>query len=190
MTVAFRGTPIVWDKDSDLVTATIIGLSFSRPPSLEQFLSIGSNIMDAHQAMNWVVGDLLVYGEDLFGEQVVSQLLDEVSIDVQLAAITTCRAIPQIHRRADVPYSHHRLVTKYDSEERGDLLQTAARERLTLNDFRTYLKVHDAYQRGEEVQEVVQHKTDLQACIGLAEEMEGKTWTSSHTASLRFWLGL
>ena len=174
---------------SDVVGVDRTGLTFTQDLSPAEWMDVGNQILDAAQGINWAVGDILVYGEDHHGREIASQLYDAFSQDVIEAAIYTCRAIPKVHRRSDVPYSHHRYCTKYDAELRGELLAICADRQFTIDEWRAFLKAYDAKAKGEEPPEP-KPKCDPRAVLSLLESVIDQPLKRETVEACRFWLGL
>lgn len=165
------------------------GVMFDKPLSTQEWYEASDTILSIAEASAWWVGDTLVYGEDHYGSEVSSQLYDAFSMDFIAAAMTTARAIPKHERRADVPYTHHRYVTKYSSEERAKHLLECAEQQFTVEAFRAYLTAYDAEAKGIEPP-APKGKADTQAALELCRTKEGSVWTPEDTQAIRFWLAL
>ena len=86
-------------------------------------------------------------------------------------------------RHPQVPFSHHRLVTKFHHKDRAELLQACADSQFSLDQFRAYI----AEWQGKEPPVKVQ--TDSEAILSLCGTKEGKVWDREDTNAVRFWLG-
>lgn len=89
----------------------------------------------------WITGDLMVYGEDNFGEE-ASQAIDPVAYDPKTLAnrMNVCRAIPASRRRANLTFSHHAEVYKLEYNQQEELLDLAIADQLSVSELRKIAK--------------------------------------------------
>lgn len=71
----------------------------------------------------WIVGDLLAYGEDHFGER-AAQVFDEFGLASETISnyVNVARAIPRTRRRKTLPFSIHAEVAALPEREQEEWL--------------------------------------------------------------------
>ena len=98
-------------------------------PTFEDWQATWNHLKIIDKATPWIIGDLLVYGEDAYGEQVSQEL--EASEEDDHSRFTpgsikqyryVSRQWPQISR-LNLPWSYHQAVASLPMEQRLALLQ-------------------------------------------------------------------
>ena len=114
---------------SGSITLGLDGLRCEGVPTLEEFARIGGMLHQAHQMLNWWVGDWFNAGESYHGEA-FAQLLDHTGMDP--ATVTqyawVARQVPHDRRVPSLSFSHHREVADLSPQEQGAWLVTAEAE--------------------------------------------------------------
>lgn len=112
-----------------VVTETSLKLSNPRDLTWEQFERLGQFLGTLGQAYCWWVGDLLLYGEDLFGEE-YAQI--EASLPHSLHTLENYRSvakrIPWNRRRPGLSFGAHETVAYLEPEKRDEWLDKAEAE--------------------------------------------------------------
>jgi len=100
------------------VMPTETGLMFTGPLTFEQYTNIGVQLFRLREGLPWLLGDWLVYGERVFGEEAAQAIADTYSLQTLQNYAWVARAIPAKERRHGVSFSHHSEVAKYEKEIR------------------------------------------------------------------------
>lgn len=104
---------------------------------LEAWAAYVSSLLRFCRGLQWVIGDLLLAGEDRYGEA-YSQVLD--AADYAEDTLKACRWVsarfPRVRRLTGVSWSHHQAVAALDPGEADGLLAQAERECLSARDLR------------------------------------------------------
>lgn len=106
------------------------GLVMFRPPTFSEWIGLLDSLRVEHEAMPWVVGDAVNYGDAMFGEK-ASQAYDAVEgtgwTPKTLGVYSwVCRRIPPERRRTDLSFAHHQLVAALEPEQQAHWLSQAA----------------------------------------------------------------
>lgn len=136
-TTAVRGAP----------DARITAVSWTASADMNQhrWLEHGRQIVRAHNASAWWLGDWLRWGFLKFGERyrTAARVTGYDQQTLMNYAYVAGRFAPET-RRLGVPWSHHAEVAKLDARERDYWLDRIARERLSVRDIRVELRSRDA----------------------------------------------
>lgn len=91
---------------------------------------------------NWWIGDLLVFGEDHFAEQ-VGQVINDLGLAEQTVANFrwVSRAITPSRRREELTWEHHRAVAKLEPKDQERWLARAIREKMSAATLKTSVKL-------------------------------------------------
>lgn len=127
---------------------TITALSWSFPPDLswpeyEKICqSFGAGARGLSNALQWAVGDLIVYGERKFGEKVY-QALESLGYNERTLGnlARVAEVFPRARRHTlPVTFAHHAEVAALHPEEQDEWLDKAAKEGWTRAEFRKALR--------------------------------------------------
>lgn len=124
-------------------TLSIVGYDLPGNLDFDRWRSIGSTLQSIHRAINWWVGDWLLYGERHFGDEAYQAVRDQIteilgrSDESIRQAIWVAQQFPPDQRRRDLRWSHHRevLIAKLPRDERYALLDVAVTEKLSTRDL-------------------------------------------------------
>ena len=116
--------------------------------SAAAFLQVFAAVMAMNQAVNWLLGDVLVLAERRWGNQSTGSKYEEASRATGLSLTTlrgivcTCRAYPLELRHEKLSFSHHReaMAGSPEPEQREAWLVVAEREGMSCAAFRRYLR--------------------------------------------------
>ena len=111
------------------VTVSPVGMRFTEELSFEEWKSLAESIGQAARSVAFIVGDWLVYGQNLFGtdgfpEKRVPTELYQIAVAATGMDVTTLQNYAYVSR--NVPYSvrseklsweHHRLMAKLPQDE-------------------------------------------------------------------------
>ncbi len=133
--------------------------------TFEQFQSICTLVGRAASAVRWWAGDLVVFGEHVYGED-AAQALEELRMSPE--GLADCArvslAFPRSKPSATLSFGHHRTLAGrwLDPARRFELLERAERERLSVRELEG--QVRELRELGS------RHVTDVStACEELAE---------------------
>lgn len=117
------------------MSAVCVNLSFDQWSEV-----VNDKIMKRVRAP-WIIGDLLNYGDDAFGEK-HAQVLDECIMQQHTLENWrwVCRAVPPPRRRGDLSFSHHETVARMPDKQQDAWLDLAAKKRLSVHDLRDAVK--------------------------------------------------
>ncbi len=143
---ALQGTAL--EQAGAVVTETSLRLSDPRSLTWEQYEHLGLFLGTLGQAYCWWVGDLLIYGEEIFGEE-FAQI--EASLPHSEHTLKNYRwiakAIPPSRRRANLGFGVHEAVASLPPKDRDHWLDIAEQNRWKREEMRNALR--DARERGE-----------------------------------------
>lgn len=103
-------------------------LGFTPRPgmSYHSFVGICVAVREMKESINFVVGDLIIEGEKMFGDEVYQALEElDISVGTKQQCIRVAERIPQARRRGELKWSHHRAVAAFEPEEQDRWLQEA-----------------------------------------------------------------
>lgn len=121
------------------VRLTATGFEITDPTlPLEMWLRVGRMLGHIHRTSNWWIGDWIIKGEALYGEEAAQGVEASVSDRYNEAEritglghrtliniVVVCSSIARSRRRAELGFWMHREVTKFDPEEQKRWLKLA-----------------------------------------------------------------
>ena len=117
---------VVEDEGGELVSIT-----WSPPPglTLDGWASAVKKMTRASAAINWLIGDALLWGTEQFGE-LAEQFMDEFGLSYgQLADLKwVAKSFPPERRRRPVSWSHHRELAKLETSSQEEWLDKCEEE--------------------------------------------------------------
>ena len=118
-------SPSVFDAAGAVVDETSLRLT-DPDVTWEDYERLGSMLGQMNRACSWWVGDLIVYGEELFGHY-HAQVEEVIGLAPQTIAnrASVARHIPPSKRRASLPFGVHAEVAYLSPEERDRWLDRA-----------------------------------------------------------------
>ena len=111
------------------VTVSPVGMRFTEELSFEEWKSLAESIGQAARSVAFIVGDWLVYGQNLFGtdgfpEKRVPTELYQIAVAATGMDVTTLqnyayvsRNVPYPLRSEQLSWEHHRLMAKLPEDE-------------------------------------------------------------------------
>lgn len=117
------------------------GLVLSEETVFEEWDELGKKLRYIEQFIQFKLGDWLNFGSALYGEK-YSQALEETDYAKQTLSdfAWVCGKIPIESRNPHVSFGHHKVVAKLDSFQQIEELQYAQESKLTMEEFRQYIK--------------------------------------------------
>lgn len=114
------------------MTLTRIGLQITDDLTYEEWRDLAPSLGEAARSIGFIVGDWLVYGQNLFGtDGFADRRVDPASYDLALAStgldLSTLqnyayvsRSIPFSRRSEQLSWEHHRLIAKLSPEKQDE----------------------------------------------------------------------
>jgi len=123
-----------------------LGLDLPETMTFDEWTNLGRKLCMARRAVNWVIGDWLIFGcdEARFGRAALEEANAIFVADADRFApiVDTCRRFPEDRRRAALTFGHHLAVMAVeDDTEAETLLAKAEAERMTVAALRAEAKV-------------------------------------------------
>lgn len=120
-------------------TATALDLPADLP--FEDYMAVGWALGAIRDMSAWGFGDWLNYGEVSFGEQYAHAV---EATGRQKATLLeygrVARQVPRSRRRPELSWTHHQIVAAKESVEQIELLERAAANRWSVEEFRGAVK--------------------------------------------------
>ena len=110
----------------------------------DEYVSLGRMLGRVQESLRWAIGDYILAGEELFGEDAY-QLSESLGISVESRQqyVRVSQAIEHPRRRGELTWSHHRAVAHIDDPDRQDQwLEDAVEGTWTSGDLWT--RVHES----------------------------------------------
>lgn len=126
-------------EEEGLVTPT--ALILTEELTWEAYESLATYFGKLGDSTNWWLGDLLIYGERIFGEEAAQAV--EASGRSPQTLQQACRVAMRIspgRRRRELSWSHHRTVAPLEPEEQDAWLERAVDQRWTRRELEAQLK--------------------------------------------------
>lgn len=111
------------DEPGELVSFKAQQLTLDLPADEEKAWSIwelaGHQLVTMQQGHQWWLGDWMLTGEDRFGETAYGFFTDPYFDEKTMAAyVRVAQAVPPEHRRAELSWTHHKIVAKLPTVEK------------------------------------------------------------------------
>lgn len=134
--------PVITENNGFAVTLT--GIEVAGNPTYEDWCKELDSVWHSTNAVQWATGDLMLYGEDKFGEK-FSQVVDNTrwKIHTLQNIITTCKAFPVNERRPNLVFSSHAECASLEGENRKlalDKLESGEWDRARVRAFKKELR--------------------------------------------------
>lgn len=120
-------------------TATVIGLCYEQKPTYQEWSNHGARLNLADRAVDWLVGDWFVWGEQQFGEEAY-QALDGYMPDQIRKRVFVASRIPLARRRPSLSFTHHALVAGLKPDEQERWLSDTEKHHLTTKELAASIK--------------------------------------------------
>lgn len=130
--------------------ATPTGLTLPPDMPYERFEALAFYIGTVHKATLWALGDLVNFGEDVYGHeawQAIDYAVDASGLSrhtIQNYA-WVCRKVPRSRRHPKLSPSHHGEVAKMEPDEQESWLRRAVDEQMTRTQLRTAIHGDDTF---------------------------------------------
>lgn len=133
--IVARMEPLADLEQAGALTRT--GLKLPGTITYEQYEALGRALGEAHESLQWAIGDWLVDGETLFPDEHSQAALSlGLSEESCKKMSQVAERIPREARRAELTYSHHRAVAWVRDERRRDeLLELAVQHGWTTREL-------------------------------------------------------
>lgn len=130
-----------------------IGMDITNPDlSYDEYEEIGRILGDISTGWRWNIGDWLIVGEALFGEE-AAQAIDDRASRYDLARRVTgldqgtlqnirsvCSRVPRENRRSELDFTHHTKVASLEPDEQAVWLQKAIDETWSTSELAAAIK--------------------------------------------------
>ena len=118
---------------------TPCALVLDRETSLEEWEGPVRSLEAMQRSINWWLGDAVVRGEELFGDDVFQVFSDGVSVDLLTRCATVSREFPMAERNLALSWTHHFAVCGLPKPLQRALLSKAAVNNWGSGEFREHL---------------------------------------------------
>ena len=114
-------------------------------PTFAQWQELGLFIKKAKGAVHFWIGDWLNYGETRWGKEHEKELEAEYNYDYETLRGDKWVAsrIPNVRRRTELSFDHHKTVASLEPDEQERLLGKAAKEKLDNQSFRKLVRSYN-----------------------------------------------
>lgn len=114
----------------------------------DEFNTVFKTVLSIHKSSCWLLGDILLLGDRQWGNQYTAGKYEEAIMATGLSRgtirniVLTCKKFPVEQRHPDLSFTHHLEVatTDADPNQRVEVLQQAAKDKLTCSALRKQLK--------------------------------------------------
>ena len=116
-----------------------VGLHIPEGTPFEEWERLGGTLQQMERAVMWWIGDWLRFGEWKYGET-YAQAAENTgyAVETMRAAKWVAEQYPEtVTRVTDLSWTHHREAAALPPAERAELLERAAREKLTTRDVKS-----------------------------------------------------
>jgi hypothetical protein len=122
------------------VSLTSVGLTFTGPLAYEAWLNLVQTLSTLDTAVQFAIGDALVYGEATYGEK-YSQAMDLTGMAYQTLAncVWVSKHVPVQNRIQGLSWTHHRAVAGLPQDEQVDALQWAIEHEASASSLQQHL---------------------------------------------------
>lgn len=112
--------------------------------SYDRWAAIGRTLQQINRSVGWWIGDWLTHGERVYGESYAQAVeIVDTSVETLKKYAAVARRIKPEDRQVSLSWSHHFGVAYMPEEERGPLLQLAARFELSTRELKTVCDLDD-----------------------------------------------
>lgn len=123
------------------VELTETSINFSAELDYDDWIQFVEQLVRVEASVQWWIGDMLVYGEQLYGERYTQAMnLTGKAPGTVANWEWVCSRIPRSRRRSDVPFTLHYEVAGLAPEDQAAWLQAAAEEGWSKTDLRRALR--------------------------------------------------
>lgn len=129
---------IAWQMGPFLFTPTqavIRGVT-----SVEEWQAPLDRALRMQRSSPWWIGDMLVYGESQYGDEIWQSVHDTASFDMLQRFMAVSKAIPPSRRNSNLSWSHHREVMKLAPALQVVCLRKAEAEGWNTQELRKYVQ--------------------------------------------------
>lgn len=112
----------------------------SAPPSLEQLEETLSRLAWMQRHIYWWIGDAILQGEKLFGDDAYQAVDPSFSPDLLQRCVAMSVKYPPAQRNVSLSWSHHIAAAKLNPRLRAVALNKAESERWNSQEFQGYLR--------------------------------------------------
>lgn len=113
------------------------------PPELpwDQYEALAAMFGQLHRTSSWLIGDLLNFGEKVYGEKYTqAAVLTGLADQTLMNYASVCAHVPRSRRRATLPFSVHAEVAYKTPQEQEEWLKKAVENRWTRAQLRDAMR--------------------------------------------------
>lgn len=136
-------------------TGAVTPTALVLPPDIpfEQYMSMAAMFSELHRRTAWYIGDLLNYGEKMYGEKYAqAEAVTGLNKQTLMNYASVCSQIPRSRRREDLNFSIHAEVAYLEPAEQKKWLEQSAKNGWTREDLRAARKSEDGLPPAVEVE--------------------------------------
>lgn len=104
--------------------------------SFEEWATIFAQTWKVHQVMPWILGDILRYGETMFGEDYASVIPETAAAESLRVYLWVASKIDPSRRIPELSWTHHRYVAALPPDEQDSWLKLALLQNWSSADLR------------------------------------------------------
>jgi len=163
---------------------TPTSLTITGRPTFEQWSEGLRDLQKIRACLPFLIGDMLVQGESLFGES-YAQAVEATGYTAQtlMNYASVCRRIPKERRSESLTFSHHALVAAEPAESQANWLDVAEGAALNTSELREAIMLTKRIREEVEVEYVVD-VVDVVSCHSITV-----TFTEAELEALGSFLG-
>jgi hypothetical protein len=130
----------------------VSGVVVTGNPTYEEWNAAAVWVQQVEKASPFWIGDLLAYGEAMYGEkyaQAIEATGHKVGYLMNVASVAA--KIPAARRHPDLSFSHHQEVAALPEQQQNEWLDKAEVENWTSKELRNQIHVAKAHETGQTV---------------------------------------
>ena len=138
-----RGIQLLADLEA---TGAVTPVALVLPPDIpfDQYLAMATMFSELHKRTAWYIGDLLNYGEKMYGEKYAqAEAVTGLNKTTLMNYASVCGQIPRSQRRPNLNFSIHAEVAYLEPTERKEWLDKAAANDWKREDLRAARHGHN-----------------------------------------------
>jgi hypothetical protein len=155
----------------------ITSTSLVLPPETtwEQYEALAGMLGQLHRTAGWLIGDLLNFGEKVYGETYVqAAAATGLAEQTLMNYASVCSRIPRARRRPSLPFSVHAEVAYLEPDEQERWLSEAEQEGWTRSELRLAMKGEQPQDPEPEVEpEVLPLAGEMSYCPNCGAPLDG-----------------
>jgi hypothetical protein len=119
------------------------GLEISGSATHEDWGKVGELLFKLEGSIQWLIGDWLVYGEDLtYGDLIARVEATGRHYDTVRNYMVVCRAFELSRRRYNLSFGHYQAAASLSDNDQDEALAYAEKNKLSVASFRKMVQAH------------------------------------------------